>query len=125
MWVTFMANEAKAVRAVKMDPDMSDQLGNVLGLMCTAALMFFLNPIQRAAGRFTDAAMPHMNATPEYETYRKLQVYESVVQAAMEEGGISDRQRRVLDSLIGSLGIDLQAAQKLEDDARDSVAQAH
>jgi hypothetical protein len=100
---------------------LSDQLGNVLGLLCTAALMFFLDPIQRAAGRFSDAAMPHTQATPEYETYRKLQVYESAVQAALGEGGVSDRQRRVLDSLISSLGIDAQAAQQLENDAREKL----
>ena len=104
---------------------LSDQLGTVLGLVGTAALMFFLDPIQRVAGRFSDAAMPGTHATPEYETYRKLQVYESAVQAAMEEGGISDRQRRVLDSLIASLGIDSQAAERLENDARESLTQTH
>ena len=103
---------------------LSDQLGNVVGLLCTAALIFFLDPIQRAAERFSDAAMPHTHATPEYETYRKLQVYESAVQAALGEGGISDRQRRVLDSLISSLGIDSQAAQRLENDARELLAKA-
>ena len=103
---------------------LSDQLGKILGLVGTAALMFFLDPIQRAAGRFSDAAMPRTQATPEYETYRKLQVYESAVQAALEEGGISDRQRRVLDSLIGSLGIDSQVAQQLENDARTSLTNA-
>ena len=96
---------------------LSDQLGNILGLVCTAALVFFMAPIQRAAERFSNAAMPHTQATPEYETFRKLQVYESAVQAAIEEGGISDRQRRVLDSLIGSLGIDSHAAQQTESDA--------
>jgi hypothetical protein len=103
---------------------LSDQLGTVLGLLCTAALIFFLDPIQRAAGHLSDAAMPGTQATPEYETYRKLQVYESAVQAALEEGGISDRQRRVLDSLIASLGIDSQAAQQLENDARESLTHA-
>ncbi len=97
---------------------LSDQLGNVLGVLGTAALVFFLDPIQRAAERFSDAAMPHTQATPEYETYRKLQVYESAVHAALEEGGISARQRRVLDSLVVSLGIDNQVAEKLESDAR-------
>ena len=61
--------------------------------------------------------MPHTQATPEYETYRKLQVYEAALQAALEQGGISDRERRMLDSLIGSLGIDAQAAEQLERDA--------
>ena len=96
---------------------LSEQLGNVLGVVCTAALVFFLEPIQRAAQRFSDAAMPGTQATPEYENYRKIQVYESAVHAAMEEGGISDRQRRVLDSLIASMGIDANVARQLENDA--------
>lgn len=102
----------------------SDRLGNIVGLLCTAALIFFLDPIQRAAERFSDTAMPRTQATPEYETYRKLQVYEAAVQAALEEGGISERQRRVLDSLISSLEIDVQAAVQLEGDARASFPNA-
>lgn len=97
---------------------LSSQLGNLLGLLCTAALIFFLEPIQRAAQRFSDAAMPRTQATPEYETYRKLQVYEAALQTALEQGGISDRERRMLDSLIGSLGIDAKAARRLERDAQ-------
>ncbi len=103
---------------------LSEQLGNLLGLLCTAALIFFLDPIQRAATRFADAAMPGTRATPEYETYRKLQVYEAAVQAALDEGGISDKERRMLDSLVGSLGIDLKTAQQLEDHVRASLVPA-
>ncbi len=100
---------------------LSSQLGNLLGLLCTAALIFFLDPIQRAAEGLSNAAMPRTQATPEYEAYRKLQVYELTVQAVLEEGGISARQRRVLDSLIRSLGIDEQVAQQLENDVRESL----
>ncbi len=96
---------------------LSSHLGNLLGLVCTAALVFFLEPIQRAAQRFSDAAMPNTKPTPEYESYRKLQVYETAVVAALEEGGISERQRRILDSLVASLGIDAQVARQLEHDA--------
>jgi hypothetical protein len=103
---------------------LSSWLGNLLGLAVTAALIFCLDPMQRMAGRFADAAMPGTQATPEYETYRKLQVYESAVQAAVEEGGISERQRRILDSLVGSLGIDPQAARRLEHDAKASLRHA-
>ncbi len=96
---------------------LSNQLGTVLGLTCTAALIFFLEPIQRAAQRFSDAAMPNTQATPEYESYRKLQVYESALRTALENGDISNRERQVLNSLIQSMGIDPQAAEALERDA--------
>lgn len=101
---------------------LSDQLGTVLGILGTGALMFFLDPIQRAAERVSNAAMPNTRDTPEYESYRKLQVYESAVQAALEDGHISERQRRVLNSMIQSMGIDTEVAERLENDARAALA---
>jgi hypothetical protein len=101
---------------------LSDQLGNVLGIICTGALIFFLDPIQRAADRLSNAAMPNTHETPEYESYRKLQVYESAVQAALEDGHISRRQRRVLDSMIESMGIDTKVAERFEEDTRAALA---
>ena len=96
---------------------LSSQLGTVLGIVVTGGLVFFLDPIQRAAERLSNAAMPNTVQTPEYENYRKLQVYESALQAALEDGHISDRQRRVLDSMIQSMGIDSAVAAQLESDA--------
>ena len=96
---------------------LSSQLGTVLGLVVTGGLVFFLDPIQRAAERLSNAAMPNTVQTPEYENYRKLQVYESALQAALEDGHISQRQRRVLDSMVASMGIDAKVAQQLENDA--------
>ena len=96
---------------------LSSQLGTVLGVVCTGLLVFFLDPIQRAAERVSNAAMPNTHATPEYESFRKLQVYETAVHAALEDGHISKRQRRVLDSMIQSMGIDADIANQLEQDA--------
>ncbi len=89
----------------------------MLGLICTATLIFFLEPIERAAQRFSDAVMPNTRATPEYESYRKLQVYEAALQSALEQGGISDRERHMLNSPIQLLGIDTRAAAAPEQDA--------
>jgi len=100
---------------------LSDSLGNILGLVCTGALVFVLSPIQRAAERISDAAMPNTKSTPQYEAYRKLQVYESTLRAALEEGDISDRERRMLDRLVESLGIERGDADQLEIDLRSSV----
>ena len=96
---------------------LSAQLGTVLGVVVTGGLVFFLDPIQRAAEKLSNAAMPNTVQTPEYENYRKLQVYESALQAALEDGRISNRQRRVLDSMVQSMGIDARVAERLENDA--------
>ena len=95
---------------------LSSQLGTVLGVLATGALVFFLDPIQRAAEKLSDKAMPNTVDTPEYESFRKLQVYDSAIRAALEDGEISKRQRRVLDSMIESMGIDPNVAQRMEDD---------
>jgi uncharacterized membrane protein YebE (DUF533 family) len=97
---------------------LSDRFGAVIGLLGTGVLIFFLEPIQRAAGRISDAAMPNTVATPQYEAYRKLQVYGAAVQAALESGDISGTERRMLDSLVQSLGIDEPSARQLEADLR-------
>ena len=96
---------------------LSSQFGTVLGVLGTGALMFFLDPLQRAAERLSNAAMPNTVDTPEYETFRKLQVYDSAIHAALEDGHISERQRRVLDSMIASMGIDAGTARRMEIDA--------
>lgn len=101
---------------------LSDQLGAVMGVLCTGALVFFLNPIERAAERLTDAAMPNTVDTPEYELFRKLQVYDSALRASLENGRISTRERKILDSLIDSMAIDRQLAQRMEQDALAAAA---
>ncbi len=101
---------------------LSSMLGNLLGILVTAGLVFFLDPIQRAAERLSDAAMPKTRSTPEYETYRKLQVYEAALYAALEQGVVPAQQRPVLDALVSSLGIDAAAARQLEDDVRSRAA---
>ena len=66
--------------------------------------------------------MPNTVDTPEYESFRKLQVYDSAIRAALEDGHISKRQRRVLDSMIESMGIDRNVAQCMEDDTLAAVS---
>ena len=101
---------------------LSSQFGTVLGVLATGALVFFLDPIQRAAEKFSDKAMPNTVDTPEYESFRKLQVYDSAVRAALEDGEISKRQRRVLDSMLESMGIDPNVAQRMEEDTLAAVS---
>lgn len=96
---------------------LSSQFGTFLGVLCTGALVFFLDPIQRAAEGFANAAMPKTVNTQEYESFRKLQVYESAIRAALEDGHISERQRRVLNSMIVSMGIDPSIAKRMEQDS--------
>jgi len=84
---------------------LSAELGNVAGLLAAAVVMFFLAPLQRFAERVASTAMPNTENTPEYATFRKMQVYETAVAEAREGGGISAKERSLLNRLRESLGI--------------------
>jgi len=94
---------------------LASELGNWIGLVASASLVFFLAPLQRFAERFASLAMPNTENTPEYSAFRKLQVYEAALDEAMP-GGISEKERALLNHLRDSLGIAPADAASLEQD---------
>jgi len=95
---------------------LSAELGNVVGLLAAAVIMFFVAPLQRFADRVAGAAMPNTKNTPEYVTYRKMKVFEAALSDAMRDGGISDKERSLLNHLRDSLEISPTDAAMLEHD---------
>lgn len=95
---------------------LSPELGSVGALLAAAIVVFFLAPLQRFAERVASAAMPNTQNTPEYKNYRKMQVYESAVAEALTDGGISDKERVLLNHLRDSLGISPADSEALEHD---------
>ena len=98
------------------DRFLSSELGNIAGLMASALVVFFLAPLQRFAERVASVAMPNTENTPEYAAYRKLQVYEAAFTEAQQEGGISDKERSLLNRLRDTLEISPTDAESLERD---------
>lgn len=96
------------------DRFLSAELGDWGGLLAAAVVVFFLAPLQRFAERVAGAAMPNTNNTPEYLAFRKLQVYESAVADALQEGGISAKERTLLEHLRNSLGVSEADAATIE-----------
>lgn len=94
---------------------LSSELGGVAGLLASALVVFFLVPLQRFAERVASMAMPNTENTPEYAAYRKMQVYEAAL-AEARPGGISQKERALLDRLRDSLGISPADAAALEND---------
>lgn len=95
------------------DRFLSAQLGNFVGLLAAAIVIFFLAPLQRFAERVASAAMPNTQDTPEYAAFRKLQVYEaSLIDASL--GGISAKERALLETLRESLGVSAEDAEAIE-----------
>jgi len=93
---------------------LSAELGTVAGLLAAAVVMFFLAPLQRFAEGVASVAMPNTENTPEYTAFRKMQVYEAAVAEAREGGGISAKERSLLNRLRDSLGISERDAQAIE-----------
>jgi hypothetical protein len=92
----------------------SSELGDFGGLLAAALVVFFLTPLQNFAERIASAAMPNTENTPEYAAFRKMQVYEAAVDEALEEGGISDKERSLLNRLRDSLGVSESDAESIE-----------
>jgi len=101
---------------------LSAELGNVAGLLAAAVVMFFLAPLQRFAERVASAAMPNTENTPEYTAFRKMQVYEAAVIEAQEGGGISEKERALLNRLRDSLGICESDARSIEHQLNSQVS---
>ncbi len=97
------------------DRVLASELGNWIGLLASAMLVFFLAPLQRFAERVASVAMPNTENTPEYAAFRKLQVYEAALEDALP-GGISGKERVLLTHLRDSLGIAAIDADALEKD---------
>jgi hypothetical protein len=95
---------------------LSSELGSFAGLLASAVVVFFLAPLQRFAERVASVAMPNTRNTPEYAAFRKLQVYEAALSEALEGGGISAKERALLNRLRDSLGILEADAQIMEHD---------
>jgi hypothetical protein len=93
---------------------LSDRLGTVLGLLSTGALVLALAPLQRAAESLADRAMPSVQDTPDYASFRKLQIYAEAIAEAMRGDEISAVDRAVLRRLRDQLQLPEQEALALE-----------
>jgi hypothetical protein len=105
--VFFMVSEGAAAI-------LSEQLGALIGILATGALVFAIAPLQRAAERLANQAMPSVQDTAEYKNYRKLQVYGEAVADAMRDSPITPVQRVVLNRLRQQLALDEEEAATLE-----------
>jgi hypothetical protein len=66
-------------------------------------------------------AMPNTHNTPEYAAHRKMQVYEAAIEEALV-GGISQKERALLNRLRDSLGISSMDAETLEREMQLDIA---
>lgn len=86
----------------------------VLGLAMAAAIALVFRPLQRTAERFADRLMPGVDTSEAYLEERRHEVYRNAVEAALQDGSVSDRERAILDRLRESLGVDAGEAATIE-----------
>lgn len=94
----------------------------MIGAVAAGLLLFALRPLERAANRLAEKALPGVEDTAAYAQFRKLEVYKAAVEE-LAVGGITAKERRALDALLGKLGIGAGDAAALEQDlaARSTV----
>ncbi|HVL49014.1 MAG TPA: hypothetical protein VM889_10695 [Candidatus Thermoplasmatota archaeon] len=102
----------------------SDAIGPYVGVFAAGFLVFALAPLQRLAERVSDRAMPQVNETPAYVTFRKMEVYKAAVEEVLTDGAVSDKERRILDRLRLQLGLGPDDARAIEDDLAPMRARA-
>ncbi|HLE97817.1 MAG TPA: hypothetical protein VI997_10640, partial [Candidatus Thermoplasmatota archaeon] len=88
--------------------------GAVVGGVAVGLLLFAVRPIERAADRLADTAMPRVQDTDEYRTVRKREVYRAAVESALQDGIITEMERDVLATLQHELGIPAPEALRIE-----------
>ena len=88
--------------------------GTVLNIIVAIAILVVLRPIQRLALRISNRLMHSVQNTPEYLEVRRLEVYRAALEGVVEDGLVTDKERRILDHLRDDLGISPEEAVTLE-----------
>ncbi|MBI4394016.1 MAG: hypothetical protein HY556_09515 [Euryarchaeota archaeon] len=94
----------------------ASSLGSYAGIVAAGLLVFAIAPLQRAADKVADAAMPRVNDTSEYLSFRKLEVYRAALEGAVADGVVTEREREILSRLRDKLGITDRDAAAMESD---------
>jgi len=88
--------------------------GTVLNIIVAIAILIVLRPMQRLALSITNRLMHSVQNTPEYLEVRRLEVYRAALEGVVEDGLVTDKERRILDHLRDDLSISPAEAVALE-----------
>jgi len=99
----------------------SQFFGYLGGALAAGLLLFALNPLQRAADRMANAAMPRVSGSPDYIESRKAAVFCAALEGGLQDGTITDRERAMLTGLQLELGIANVEARALELQVRNAM----
>ena len=92
--------------------------GTALSIAVAVVILILLRPIHRFALGMTDRLMSSVQNTPEYLDARKNSVYRATLEGAVEDGIVTEMERRILDRLREELGISPDDAAAIENEYR-------
>ena len=101
---------------------LAGEYGYLVGGVAAGLLLFAIAPLQKVAERVSEAAMPRVRDSPEYRDERRREVYRAAVETAMEDGGISEKERTFLATLAQHLGLGAKDALDIERDVATTRA---
>jgi len=96
----------------------------VLGLLAAGVMTAVIHPLQQMAARFADRLMPGVSTSETYLTERRHEVYRNAIEAALQDGTVTDRERAILSKLQESLGVSRAEAATIERDVKNALAPA-
>lgn len=79
--------------------------GYIAGGIAAGVMLFLAPRLNKMGEKVANVAMPQVQPTPAYLAAKKLDVYRTAVETAIETGGIDARQRLTLDRLRTKLGL--------------------
>lgn len=99
-----------------------EQYGVIAGGAAVGLLLFAVRPIERAADKLADRAMPRVRDDKGYRTVRKLEVYRAAIDSALSDGDITPKERGMLAALAEHLGVAPMEMHEVERAAREARA---
>jgi hypothetical protein len=95
----------------------------VLGLLTAGIVTATLQPLQRLAAKVADRLMPGVDAGSErYLAERRHEVYRNAIEAAMQDGSVTARERAILARLRESLAVSAAEAAGIEAEVQRTLA---
>jgi len=95
--------------------------GILVGAAVAGIALFALTPLQRFAEKLGDKAMPQVENTDAYFTYRRVELYRVALEGMMRDGHLDLKETRALVALREELRITAADHDRLEEELRSKL----
>lgn len=92
--------------------------GSTIGIVAMGLLFLVLHPVQRLADRVARRLFPARVDSDKYREFRRWETYRATFEDVSADGNVTQRERRVLDSLAKSLRLSAPDIRTIEREVR-------